>query len=83
MNMYTTSQARANLFKIIDHAVQSHDPVYIIGKKNKVVLIAEEDYRAIAETLHITSVPGLKESILKASQEPIENFSDEIDFDNV
>ncbi len=83
MNMYTTSQARANLFKIIDHAVQSHDPVYIIGKKNKVVLMAEEDYRAIAETLYITSVPGLKESILKASQEPIENFSDEIDFDNV
>ena len=83
MNIYTTSQARANLFKIIDYAVESHDPVYIIGKKNKVVLIAEEDYRAIAETLYITSVPGMKESILKASKEPIENFSDEINFDDL
>ncbi len=83
MNMYTTSQARANLFKIIDHASGAHEPIYIIGKKNKVVLIAEEDYRAMAETLYITSVPGLKDSILKASKEPIENFSDEINFDDV
>ena len=83
MDIYTTSQARANLFKIIDHAVESHDPVYIIGKKNKVVLMAEEDYRAIAETLYLTSIPGMKESILKASKEPIEDFSNEIDFDNV
>lgn len=79
MNMYTTSQARANLFKIIDHAAESHEPVYIIGKKNKVVMMSEEDYRAIAETLYITSVPSLKDSILKMSKEPLENFSDEID----
>ncbi len=79
MAIYTTSRARANLFKIIDHAVESHEPVYIIGKKSKAVLISEEDYRAIAETLHIISVPGMKESILKASKEPIERFSDKID----
>ncbi len=83
MNIYTVSQARTNIFKIMDYVNNSHDPVYIIGKKNKSVLLSEEDYRSLAETLYITSVPGLKESILKASQEPIENFSDEIDFDNV
>jgi antitoxin YefM len=79
MNMYTTSQARANLFKIIDHASESHEPVYIIGKKHKVVMMSEEDYRAIAETLYISSVPGLKDSILNSSKEPLENFSEEID----
>lgn len=83
MEIYTTSQARANLFKLIEHAVKSHDPVYIVGKTNKAVLISEEDYRAILETLYLTSIPGMKESILQSSQEPIESFSDKIDWDNV
>lgn len=79
MDIYTTSQARANLFKIIDHAVQFHDPIYIIGKKNKkAVLLAEEDYRALDETLYLTSIPGMKDSILKASKEPLETFSDKV-----
>lgn len=83
MQVYTTSQARANLFQIVDYAAQSHDPVYIVGKQHKSVLISEEDYRALLETLHIASVPGMTASILKASKEPLENFSDKIDWDNV
>ena len=83
MEIYTTSQARANLFKLMEHAVESHDPVYIVGKHNKAVLISEEDYRALIETLYISSIPGMKDSILSASKEPIENFSDKIDWDDV
>lgn len=83
MEFYNTSQARNNLFKIIDHVVASHEPTYIVGKQNKVVMIAEEDYRSLMETLHIISVPGLKESILEASKEPIEEFSETIDWENV
>ena len=83
MNIYTVIQARTNIFKIMDYINNSHDPVYIIGKKNKSVLLSEEDYRSLAETIYITSVPGLKESILRSNKEPIENFLDEIDFDNV
>ena len=51
MEIYTTSQARANLFKLVDHAAHSHDPVYIVGNNHKAVLIAEEDYKALLETL--------------------------------
>ena len=80
MEIYTTSQARANLFKLIDHAAQSHDPIYIVGKHNKAVLISEEDYKALIETLHITSIPDMKESILSSSKEPMEDFSDRIDW---
>jgi prevent-host-death family protein len=83
MEIYTTSQARANLFKLIEHTAESHDPVYIVGKNNKAVLISEEDYRAMIETLYITSIPGMKESILSASKAPIESFSDKIDWDDV
>ncbi len=83
MEIYTTSQARANLFKIIDHTVKYHEATYIIGKRGKAVLIPEEDYRALMETLHITSVPGLKDSILKASAEPIETFAEDIDWDDL
>lgn len=83
MTLYTTTQARTNLFKLMEYIQVSHDPVYIVHKKNKAVLIAEDDYNAMLETLHITSVAGMKESILKASKETLENFSDKIDWDNV
>lgn len=83
MEIYTTSQARTNLFKLVEHTAKSHDPIYIVGKHNKAVLISEEDYRAIIETLYISSIPGMKESILTASKDAVENFSDNIDWDNV
>lgn len=83
MEIYTTSQARANLFKIVSYTNQSHDPVYIVGKSNKAVIISEEDYRAMTETLYITSIPNLKDSILKASKEPIESFTEVIDWNEV
>ena len=79
--VFSISQARANLFKLIERTAESHDPVYIVGKTNKAVLISEEDYRAMVETLYLTSIPGMKESIIEASKEPLENFSDKIDGD--
>ena len=79
MEIYTTSQARQELFKLVDSTSETHDPIYIVGKRNKAVLISEDDYRAMVETLYITSVPGMKESIIKAQKEPIKNFSEKID----
>lgn len=83
VDIYTTSQARANLFKLVESTARSHAPVYIVGKKHKSVLISEEDYRAMIETLYLTSIPGMKDSILNASQGPIETYSDTIDWDDV
>ena len=54
MEIYTASQAQDNLIEIIDHVAQSHEPTYIVGEKGKAVLIAESDYRAMMETLHLT-----------------------------
>ena len=83
MKIYTISEARDNLFTLMRHTAQSHEPVYITGKNCNAVLIAEEDFRAMAETLYITSIPGLKESILEAKHEPIETCTEEIDWSNV
>lgn len=83
MDIYTTSQARTNLFAIMEHVVESHEPTYIVGKKNKAVLISEDDYRALMETLYLTSIPNMKESILQESKEPLETFSESIDWENV
>lgn len=79
MNTYTTSQARADLFKLIDNINETHDPIYIVGKRNKAVLIAEEDYRSMLETLYITSIPGMKESIIEENKKPLSDFAEEID----
>ena len=83
MHICTPTQARTNLFKLITQAGKSHSPIYIVGKNSKSVLISEEDYRSMIETLYIASIPGMKESILNASKEPLENFSEKIDWDNV
>lgn len=83
MKIYTTSQARTELFRLVDDANMTHNPVYIIGKRNKAVLIAEEDYRAMQETLHIISIPGMKESIIMAAKESDATCSEEIDWDEL
>lgn len=72
MAIYTTSEARKNIYKMVDETNKTHMPIYIKGKRNNAVLISEEDYESLQETMHIYSVPGWVEQILEASKEPIE-----------
>lgn len=65
----TASEARANIYRLMDQAVESHQPVTISGKRNDVVLIAAEDWQAIQETLHLLSLPGIRESIREGMTE--------------
>ena len=51
MPVITASAARARLFRLIDEAAETHQPLLITGKRNKAVLISEEDWEAIQETL--------------------------------
>lgn len=72
MNILTASEARANLYRLIDESAASHEPVVIKGKRSTAVLVSAEDWASIQETLYLTSVPGMRESILeglKASRE--------------
>lgn len=68
----TASEARANLYRLIDETNESHQPVVISGKRSSAVLVSAEDWGAIQETLHLLSVPGMRESIKKGMAEPLD-----------
>lgn len=74
----TVSQARAKLYKLLDKAAASHEPIQITGKRNNAVLIAEEDWRAIKETLYLLSIPKMRESIRKGLKAPLKECSKEL-----
>jgi len=80
MPTLTASEARANLYRLIDEAAASHQPGLISGKRNKAVLIAEEDWLAVQETLFLLSVPGMRESIREGMAEPIEECSEDLEW---
>ncbi len=72
MNTLSASEARANLYRLMDETASSHKPVLISGKRNNAVLVAEEDWSAIQETLYLLSVPGMRESIKTGMSEPLD-----------
>ena len=80
MTTITATQARQRLYSLIDEANDSHQPIQITGKRANAVLLSEDDWRAIRETLHLQSVPGLVDSIQEASKEGIKQASDELDW---
>ena len=67
----TASEARANLYRLIDQAAESHKPIVISGKRASAVLVSEEDWNAIQETLSLLAIPGMRESIKDAMGEPL------------
>ena len=71
MQALTASEARANLYRLIDEAAESHQPIMISGKRSSAVLLSAEDWRAIQETLYLLAVPGLRESIKAGMAKPL------------
>lgn len=72
MTTFTASEARANLYRLIDQAAESHQPIHITGKRTSAVLLSSEDWDAIQETLYLLAVPGLRESIKAGMAEPLD-----------
>lgn len=73
------TEARARLYRLLDEVVESHEPVHIAGKRAHAVLVSEDDWRAIQETLHLLSVPGMRESIRDGIATPVEKCFDCLD----
>jgi antitoxin YefM len=65
MATVSPTEARKRLYALIDEVGQSHEPVQINGKRGNAVLLSEDDWRAIQETLHLVSIPGMRESIFE------------------
>lgn len=66
------TNARNNLYKLLDMALDS-ETVSISTKRGNAVIISEEDYNAMMETMHLTAIPGMAKSILDAAEEPLED----------
>lgn len=80
MTTLTASEARTNLYRLIDEAATAHEPLLITGKRNNAVLVSESDWTAIQETLHLLSVPGMRESIIEGMQTPASELSESLDW---
>jgi len=76
----TASEARANLYRLMDQAAESHRPIVISGKRSNAVLVSEEDWMAIQETLFLLSVPGMRESIKAGMAEPVDACAKDLDW---
>ena len=80
MTTLTVTEARANLYKLIDDTSVNREPVIITGERGNAVFLAEGDWNAITETLHLVSVPGMRDSILAGMQESIDGAATELDW---
>jgi len=80
MTSITATQARSKLYSLIDEANSSHYPIQITGKRGNAVLISEDDWRSISETLQLSAIPGMVDSIKKGMEEKIEDCSKDLDW---
>lgn len=80
MATLTATEARKRLYSLVDDVAESHDPIQIVGKRNSAVLVSEEDWRAVQETLYLTSIPKMRESIRQGLKTPVEECDEELDW---
>ena len=80
MTTLTATEARKRLYKLVDEVQESHEPVQITGKRGNAVLIGEDDWRAVQETLYLVSIPGMRESILEGMATSVEELEDDLDW---
>jgi antitoxin YefM len=80
MTGITATEARGNLYRLIDETAESHQPIVIMGKRNKAVLVSEEDWSAIQETLYLLSIPGMRESIREGMGASVDECDEELDW---
>ncbi|HEY1410283.1 MAG TPA: type II toxin-antitoxin system Phd/YefM family antitoxin [Promineifilum sp.] len=80
MTTMTATEARANLYKLLDEVAGTHRPVLITGKRANAILISEDDWRAIEETIYLLGISGMRESIVEGLSTPLEETSEEVEW---
>jgi antitoxin YefM len=78
MTSMTATEARKKLYSLLDALAESHEPIQIAGKRNSAVLISEEDWRAVQETLYLVGIPGMRDSIVKGLKTPVEKCDEKL-----
>jgi len=80
MTILTVTEARARLYRLIDETASSHEPVIIKGKRGQAVLVSEEDWRSIQETLYLLNMPGMRESIREGLDTPVDQCNEHLEW---
>ena len=80
MTTITATEARKSLYKLLDEVSESHEPIQITGRRNRAVLISDDDWRAVQETLYLHSVPGLADSIIEGMKSPVAECDEDLDW---
>jgi len=80
MTTITVTDARTNLYTLLDQVTESHEPITITGKRSNAVLISEDDWRSIQETLYLLNIPGMRDSIIEGLNTPLEDCTDEVEW---
>lgn len=80
MTTLSATEARKCLYSLVDDVAESHDPIQIVGKRHSAFLVSENDWRAIQETLYLTSIPGMRESIQDGVKSPIEECNEKLEW---
>ena len=80
MTVLTATEALANLYKLLDEVAATHEPILITGKRTNAVLVSEDDWRAIEETIYLLSIPGMRESVIEGLNTPVDECSDEVEW---
>ena len=76
----TATEAKNDIQNLIDETAESHRPILITAERHNAILLAEEDWNALQETLHLFSIPSLRESIVETMNAPDEDFLSEKEF---
>ncbi len=80
MTILTAAEARKRLSELLDDVSESHIPIQITGKRHSAILVSEEDWRAIEESLYLHSIPGMTKSIVKGMETPVDECVEELDW---
>ena len=80
MSTLNATDARSKLYALIDETARTHRPITITGKRGNAVLLSEEDWNAINETLYLVSIPGMRQSIRDGLAADLDGCSDDLDW---
>lgn len=80
MPTLTATEARTKLYRLLEQVALTHEPVLITGRQANAVLISEEDWRSIEETIYLLGIPGMRESIIEGLNTPIEDCDSEVEW---
>lgn len=80
MTILNATEARSKLYNLIDETAVTHQPIVITGKRGNAVLVSEEDWNSISETLYLLSIPGMRESIKEGMNENLSKCAKELEW---